>query len=246
MLITSLSNSKIKDINKLKERKYRNSTNTFLVEGINLVVEANKAGLLKEIFVLEGKNIDIDINTTYVTKEVMKKISSTDSIPVVVGVSIKKQEMPLGNRLLILDNIQDPGNLGTMIRSSKAFNIDTIILSPTTVDMYNPKVLRSTEGMIFHTNIIVRELDSFIKNLKKESYKIYGTKVDKGVNVRDITIASCYALVIGNEGKGVSDSISSLCDEYLYIKTNSEVESLNAAVAGSIILYEMDDKYGVN
>ena len=102
----------------------------------------------------------------------MKKISSTDSIPEVVGVSLKKKELLPGDRLLLLDNIQDPGNLGTIIRSSKAFNIDTIVVSPTTVDMYNPKVLRATEGMIFHINIIVRNLPNFITELKKDNYKI--------------------------------------------------------------------------
>ena len=246
MIITSLTNSRIKEICKLKEKKYRNMTNTFLIEGINLVTEAGKSNLLKEIFVLEGKTINIDIPTTYVTKEVMKKISSTDSIPNVVGVSLKKEESLLGDRLLLLDNLQDPGNLGTIIRSSKAFNIDTIVISPTTVDMYNPKVLRSTEGMIFHTNIIIRELSTFIKNIKEDNYLIYGTKVDGGTNIKDININNKYALVIGNEGRGMSSTISDLCDKYLYIKMNNEVESLNAAVAASILLYEMDDKYDIN
>ena len=246
MIITSLTNSRIKEICKLKEKKYRNMTNTFLIEGINLVTEASKRNLLKEIFVLEEKTINIDIPTTYVTKEVMKKISSTDSIPNVVGVSLKKEESLLGDRLLLLDNLQDPGNLGTIIRSSKAFNIDTIVISPTTVDMYNPKVLRATEGMIFHINIIVRDLPSLITELKKDNYKIYGTKVDGGINVKDISLKRKYALVIGNEGNGVSEEVNNLCDEYLYIKMNKEVESLNAGVATSILLYEMDDKYDIN
>ena len=155
-VISSKDNEFVKHVKKLKEKKYRNMTNTFLIEGINLVTEAGKSNLLKEIFVLEEKTINIDIPTTYVTKEVMKKISSTDSIPNVVGVSLKKEESLLGDRLLLLDNLQDPGNLGTIIRSSKAFNIDTIVISPTTVDMINPKVLRATEGRIFPFTILVR------------------------------------------------------------------------------------------
>lgn len=246
MLITSVNNNRIKDICKLKEKKYRDSTNTFIIEGKNLINEAYKKNLLKEIYVLESIDISLDIDTYYVTKEVMKKISSTDSIPSIIGICNKKKEDSIGNRLLILDNIQDPGNLGTIIRSSKAFNIDTIIVSPDTVDMYNSKVLRSTEGMIFHTNIIIRELSSFIKNLKEDNYIIYGTKVDGGTNIKDININNKYALVIGNEGRGMSSTISDLCDKYLYIKMNNEVESLNAAVAASILLYEMDDKYDIN
>ncbi len=148
--------------------------------------------------------------------------------------------------ILLLDDIQDPGNLGTIIRSSKAFNIDTIIISPNTVDIYNSKVLRSTQGMIFHINIMVRDLESFISELKEDNYKIYGTKVDGGINVKDIDIPCKYALVIGNEGNGMSVNISNLCDENLYIKMNTEVESLNAAVATSILLYEMDDRYEFN
>lgn len=243
MLITSLTNNKIKEINRLKEKKYRNITNTFLVEGKNLVVEAEKKNLLKEVFVIEGNNIDVSVPVTFVSKEVMKKISSTDSVPTVVGVSYKKKEGKLGNRILILDNIQDPGNLGTIVRSSKAFNIDTIVVSPTTVDIYNSKVLRATEGMIFHTNIIVRELESFISLIKKDNYKVYGTRVDNGTDVKNISVPLKYALIIGNEGNGISDKVSALCDDYLYIKMNDEVESLNAGVATSILLYEMDGKY---
>lgn len=243
MIITSLTNNKVKELCKLKEKKYRKDTNTFIIEGKNLIEEAYKAKLLKEVYLLEGNIIDIDVPITYVTKEVMKKISSTDSIPDVVGVSKKKEDSPLGDRLLILDNIQDPGNLGTIIRSAKAFNISTVILSSTTVDMYNPKVLRATEGMIFHINIIIRELPKFISTIKLENYKIYGTKVDHGQNIKNINIAQKHALIIGNEGNGMSEEVSKLCDDYLYIKMNNEVESLNAAVATSILLYEMDDKY---
>lgn len=246
MIITSVNNEKIKNMCKLKDKKYRDSTNTFLIEGRHLISEAYKRGLLKEIYALEGNNITLDIDTYYVSKEVMKKISSTDSIPSVVGVCYKKKEEEVGNRLLILDNIQDPGNLGTIIRSSKAFNIDTIVVSKGTVDLYNSKVLRSTEGMIFHINIIVRDLELFIKDIKKDNYKIYGTKVDNGIDVKSIKVPLKYALIIGNEGSGMEEEISNLCDEYLYIKTNSEVESLNAAVATSILLYEMDDRYGIN
>ena len=222
MIITSVSNNKIKETCKLKDKKYRNSTDSFLIEGKNLIEEAYKKNLLKEIFVLEDNNITLDVPTNYVSKEVMKKLSTTDSIPIVVGVSHKKREEELGNRLLILDNIQDPGNLGTIIRSSKAFNIDTIVVSPNTVDIYNSKVLRATEGMIFHINIIVRELETFINDIKKDNYIIYGTKVDGGTNIKNIEISSKYALVIGNEGNGMSLNISNLCDHYLYIKMNNE------------------------
>ena len=243
MVITSVNNNKIKDINKLKDKKYRDSSNSFLVEGEHLVIEAYREDLIKELIVLDDSDFILDgIPTIKVSSEVMNKLSSMDSYPSVIGVANKIKEKELGDSILMLDDIQDPGNLGTIIRSSAAFGIDTIVVSPKTVDIYNIKVLRATQGMLFHINIIVRELDSFITKLKQDNYKIYGTKVDKGVNIKDISINNKYALVMGNEGKGISDNVSKLCDEYLYIKMNDNVESLNVGVATSILLYEIYNK----
>lgn len=243
MIITSLNNEHIKEINKLKEKKYRDISNTFLIEGEHLLYEAIKESLVKELIVLEGEDFYSDsVPVTFVSKEVMKKLSSMDSYPNVIGVCNKKKEEDIKGNVLILDDIQDPGNLGTMIRSALAFNIDTIILSPRTVDLYNSKVIRSTQGMIFHINVIVGNLSDIITKLKEDNYKIYGTKVDNGKNVKNIDKCDRYALVIGNEGNGMSSVVSELCDEYLYINMNSEVESLNAAVAASILLYELAGK----
>ena len=243
MVVTSVNNEHIKEINKLKEKKHRDLTNTFLIEGEHLVIEANKNHLIKELIVLEGIDIDIDnVKTTYVSKEVMKKLSSMDSYPNVIGICNKKEDEEINGNVLILDDIQDPGNLGTIIRSSVAFNIDTIILSPKTVDMYNSKVIRSTQGMLFHINIIVKDLEMAINKLKEDNYIIYGTKVDNGKDVREINNISKFALIIGNEGNGMSDKVSNLCDEYLYIKMNNNVESLNAGVAASILLYDLAGK----
>lgn len=241
MVITSLNNEHIKELNKLKEKKYRDLTGTFLIEGEHLVYEAIKKNLIKEIIVLEGEEFYFDDTfIIYVSKDVMRKLSSMDSYPKVIGVCYKKKEECINGNVLILDDIQDPGNLGTIIRSSVAFNIDTIVLSPRTVDLYNSKVIRSTQGMLFHINVIVSDLEDIIIKLKDDNYKVYGTRVDGGRDVRDINNIDKYALVIGNEGNGMSDRVSDLCDEYLYIKMNDDVESLNAGVAASILLYEMD------
>jgi len=243
MVITSLNNEHIKELNKLKEKKYRDQTSTFLIEGEHIVYEAVKKDLVKELIVLEGEDFYSDsIKITYVSKEVMKKLSSMDSYPNVIGVCIKKEEERVGNKVLILEDIQDPGNLGTMIRSSVAFDVDTIILSPKTVDLYNSKVIRATQGMLFSINIIVKDIEEAIIKLKENNYVIYGTKVDNGYDVRDINKEEKYALIIGNEGSGMSDRIKSLCNKNLYIKMNNNVESLNAAVASSILLYELRGK----
>ena len=155
MIITSLNNEHIKELNKLKEKKYRDQEGLFLLEGEHLVIEALKHNTIEELIVLEDTSFESDnIKTTIVSKEVMKKLSSMDSYPSVIGVSKKIEEKEMGNKVLILEDIQDPGNLGTMIRSAVAFDIDTIILSPKTVDLYNSKVIRATQGMIFSINIV--------------------------------------------------------------------------------------------
>lgn len=243
MLITSTNNKHIKELAKLKDKKYRDSSDVFLVETKHLVMEAYKEGLIKELILEKNEIYPLDVDTLYVSNEVIKKLSSTDTPSKVMAVVYKKKEVQeLGEKILILDNIQDPGNLGTIIRSAVAFNIDTIVLSNNTVDLYNPKVIRSTQGMLFHINIIKREAGRFINKLKSEDYKIVGTKVTNGHNVKDAKIYSHFALVIGNEGQGISREVDELCDEYLYIKMNENCESLNASVAASILMYEINNK----
>lgn len=241
MIITSLENNKIKDLVKLQNKKYRDLTNSFIVEGYHLVEEAYKSGIVKEIFLLENKSIDLDIPITYVSSDVMKKISTTDTYCDVIALCEKVNSNEIiGNKILLLDDIQDPGNLGTIIRSSVAFNVDTIILSNNTVDLYNPKVLRSTQGMFCHINIITMDLVSAIEEIKNRNITLYGTNVTCGVDVRSISDTSSYALIVGNEGNGVKESIQSMCDKNLYINMNSKAESLNVGVACSILLYELE------
>lgn len=242
MIITSLNNPTIKEISKLKNKKYRDLTNTYLVEGDHLVEEAYKNNLLIKIILLEDTICNYDIEKIYVTKEVMKKLTELDTPNKIIGIVKKNTPLPIGNKILILDNIQDPGNLGTIIRSSVAFDIDTIVLSPNTVDIYNPKVIRSTQGMIFYTNIITQELKEFINEIKTKNYTIFGTNVRNGKNIKEITLPEKFALVLGNEGQGVSKEIESLCDDNIYIKMSSKCESLNVSVATSILLYEVYNK----
>ena len=242
MIITSLNNPTIKEISKLKNKKYRDLTNTYLVEGDHLVEEAYKNNLLIKIILLEDTLCNYDIEKIYITKEVMKKLTELDTPNKIIGIVKKNTPLPIGNKILILDNIQDPGNLGTIIRSSVAFDIDTIVLSPNTVDIYNPKVIRSTQGMIFYTNIITLELKEFINEIKTKNYTIFGTDVRNGKNIKEITLPEKFALVLGNEGQGVSKEIESLCDDNIYIKMSSKCESLNVSVATSILLYEVYNK----
>lgn len=238
-VITSLDNKKIKNLSKLLLKKYRDEENKFLVEGEHLVEEALKAGVLLEVIKCEDYFSDYDVPTTLVTYEVIKKLSNTQSPQKIIGLCRKIEEKEIGNKVLILEDLQDPGNLGTIIRSSVAFNVDTIIVSNNTVDIYNDKVLRSSEGMLFHINIVKRNISNILDELHSSEYVLYGTKVDDGTNIKDIEVNDKFAVIMGNEGAGVSNDTLDKCDKYLYIPMNSNCESLNVGVATSIILYEL-------
>ena len=241
-VVSSLQNEKIKNLSKLLQKKYRDEENKFLVEGDHLVEEAKKSGLLLEVIKCEDVLDDYDVPTTIVTYDVIKRLSNTINPQRIIGVVKKIEEKELGDRILLLDEIQDPGNLGTIIRSSLAFNIDSIVLSNNSVDVYNDKVIRSSEGMFFHINIVRKDLKELIAELHNKGYKVYGTKVDGGTLVDKIEKTDRYALVMGNEGNGVKEDILDLCDEFVYIDMNSKVESLNVGVATSIILYEFNKR----
>ena len=231
MLITSINNNHIKELYRLKQKKYRDESKTILVETKHLVLEAYKAGLIKELIIEKNEIFPLDIKPLYVTKEILKKLSSLETPSNIMAVVKKREETTeIGEKVLILDKIQDPGNLGTIIRSAVAFNIDTIICSNDTVDIYNPKVVRASQGMMFHIPIIIKDTQKIIK------------EVTNGHDVRTASIYSHFALIIGNEGQGISKQIEELCDEYLYIKMNENCESLNASVAASILLYEINNK----
>ena len=240
MIITSLENQKVKDVVKLKNKKYRDFTNTFVVETEHLVEEAKKAGIIKDLFLVEDEFVDNN-DTYFVTNEVMKKMSSMESPSNALAVCYKSDSKDIvGDKILLLDGVQDPGNLGTIIRSSVAFGVTTIVLSLDTVDLYNPKVIRATEGMFCHINIITMDLEKAINMIKSKGIKVYGTNVVDGVDVSTIIDKNKYALIVGNEGNGVKQNIQDLCDLNLYIPMKEDVESLNVGVACSILLYELE------
>ena len=216
MVITSVNNKYVKDISKLKVKKYRDLENCFLVETRHLVEEAYKEGLLEELIILDKEEYSLEnVKIIIVSKEVMKKISSTDSINPVMGVVKKKNSGEvIGTKVLILDNVQDPGNLGTIIRSS--------------------------EGMIFHLNIVRRDVFKCILDLRDRGYQVIGTDVHGGVNVREFKAHDKYGLILGNEGKGIKKEILDMVDTRIYIPMKKECESLNVGVSAGIILYELN------
>ncbi len=244
MLITSLDNEKVKYYYKLGKKKYRDLNNEFVVEGEHLVLEAYKSGALKEVMVEEGVVLPIDVEQIEVSREVLKKISSLDNPPKMIGLCKKIIDTTIGKRILILDEIADPGNMGTIIRSAVAFNIDTIVIGDNTVDVFSPKVVRATQGMIFHVPIVFYNIEKLIPILKKLKIPVLATNVKYGEDARILpnTIKDVFALIIGNEGSGVNPKYLELSDKFIYIPMNEVVESLNVGVATSIILYEMDKR----
>ena len=239
MLITSKDNSRIKEIRKLLTKKYSLEKGLFVIEGENLIEEALKNNMLKELYVLEGSTCNYDFNYDYVTEEVMKSISDLKSTPRLLGVSKINNANHIGNKIVILDNIQDPGNAGTIIRSSVAFNADTVVFSKDSVSPYNEKVLRSTGGMIYNTNIVIADLEELIKELKQRNIKVIGTSLKKSKSLEELEKTGEFAIIFGNEGNGVRDNILSLCDEIIRIDMEPTCESLNVGVSASIVLYHL-------
>ncbi|MEG2322533.1 MAG: RNA methyltransferase [Bacilli bacterium] len=238
MLYTSIDNNKIKDLKKLETKKYRDKKGLFLVEGKHLVLEAYKTNCLKELLLEENELFPLDIMTSYLTNNVVNYLSNLETPNNIFGLCQKKIGQVKGNKIVVLDEIQDPGNLGTIIRSCVAFNVDTLVLS-NCVDVYNPKVIRATQGLIFHLNIVVDDIVNIIPNLKDNGYKVYGTKVTYGKSLKELANLEKVVIIMGNEGNGLSEISEELCDDFLYIDMNSNCESLNVAIATSIILYEI-------
>ena len=239
MVIESVQNEKIKYFKKLRETKYIKEYKEFIVEGEHLVEEAIKNGYAIEVIILDGKDYNTNLPKIYVSDNVLKSISLLKTPQYVMALcKVKNNNEIKGNRLLLLDNVSDPGNLGTIIRSSVAFNVDTIILSEDSVNLYNDKVVRSSEGMIFNTNIITMNLKETIEKIKGMGIKVYGTDLKGSKYLSEIDIPSSYALVLGNEGMGTKKEILNLCDENIKIEMSNNCESLNVGVAASIILYE--------
>jgi len=236
MKITSLNNDKVAYWAKLKMKKYRDIEHLFIVESEHLVEEALKKGIVKEIITTENKKYDVPVYE--VTDEIMKRISSLVTPSKVMAVCSHIMPDDIEGHVLLLDRIQDPGNLGTIIRSAVAFGFNTLIVSNDTVDVYNDKVIRSSEGMIFNINIIKDDLKKMIPVLKEKEYYIIGTDVKRGHQLHEFKGHKC-AFIIGNEGAGMNVELKELCDAFCYIPIDSKCESLNAAVASSIIMYEV-------
>lgn len=232
MKITSLQNSFIKDLVKLKTKKYRESSGTFLVEGDHLIQELQSSGLKYQTLGLDASN-DIEI-----TPEIAQRLSQTKSGSISFAeVKIPQVEIPKGTRFLLCDGVQDPGNLGTMIRTAHSFGFDAVIVSDDSVDLYNDKVVRSTQGALFHMPCIQMNLAKAIDVLKQDNVALFATALsDQSLPLASVE-GSKLGFVMGSEGAGVSDAVLNLVPNHVIIET-SQFESLNVAIAAAIICYQ--------
>ena len=242
MLITSKDNNRIKQIRKLLNKKYSLEKGLFVVEGENLVEEAIKNNLLTDLFVLVGNECKYNFKYDEVTYDVMKSISDLKSTPRILGIAKIKESKEIGNRIILLDDIQDPGNAGTIIRNAVAFGVDTVIFSKTSVSPFNEKTLRSTGGMIFNINIIIDDLSNIISNIKDKNIKVIGTSLNTSKSLETLEKMDNFAIIFGNEGNGVSKEILQLCDDVIKINMSNKCESLNVAVSSGIVLYNLWSK----
>jgi TrmH family RNA methyltransferase len=240
-IIESINNPYIKDLKKLHEKKHRDEQRRFLIEGFHLVLEAKTQKRLQTVLITRPEDYVEGVENILVNQNIIEKLAQTKTPQGIIGVCDFFEELKLrGSRFLLLDGIQDPGNLGTIVRSALGFGIDAVVLSPDSVDIYNDKFIRSTQGAIFKINLIVRDLFHTIDELKASGVTIIGTSLS-GKPLQKIPSATRYALILGNEGRGVRQELLNHTDQNVFIEIDPKLESLNVAIAGSIIMYYLQN-----
>lgn len=242
--ITSTKSETIKRLKRLTTKKGRQESGTFLVEGEHLVDEAIRAGRIRQLILSDAytPKADWDLNKFPVLElsahvaEVLAETETTQGVFAVVDMTSLDREM---KRVLVLDRIQDPGNLGTMIRTADAAGFDTILLGKGTVDVYNAKVIRATQGSLFRMSVRTADLTEELPEMKNAGLRLYGTALQGATSFEQITFPDRVAIVIGNEAQGVAEDVLALCDERVKIPILGGAESLNAAVAAGVLMYRV-------
>lgn len=251
-IIESVKNDWIKQIKKLEKKKFRDLENRYLIEGEHLVEEAINYGgdvhfvlvtedsLSSYTYLLEKIEEDKKVQVTY---EVIKHLSTQPSpqpIMAIVGKENKQETARATKHVLLLDNVQDPGNVGTMIRTADAAGFSKVVLGKGTADVYNPKVVRSMQGSQFHIKLEEAELIETITELRKEAYRIYGTELnEEAISFKSIEKSDKIAILMGNEGQGVSNELLKESDQNIFIPMKGHAESLNVAVAAGIVMFSL-------
>ena len=262
--IISNSNEKVKYIRNLNEKKFRQIYNSFYVEGIKVVEEVLENEAVNIKFIAYSKEIlrnnnggdkllkkiekNKKINCIEIDAKIFKTITDTVTPQGILAVMyIKEQnidellEQNVDKNILVLDKIQDAGNVGTIIRTADAFGVKLVFCTNGTVDIYSPKVIRSTMGSVFRVNIVYidkQDLDIIMYKIKENGHLIAVTDLNTNNYIQDIDFSKKYAFVLGNEANGVSDEIKIMSDLKIKIPISETVESLNVGIATGVILYE--------
>ena len=253
-VISSKDNELIKHIKKLKDKKYRDESNEYIIEGVKLIEEAVKENSkIKKIIICEDTTRTYEIPTNimlgiakyecvYVTDKIFNSITQVTNpqgIMAIIEKNSNDAEIDFTQDIIVaLDDVQDPGNLGTILRTVDSIGLNQIIVSKETADAFNPKVVRSTMGAIFRVKIIeVDNLQDTIKQIKKHHFKLMVTSLQTDNSIYDIEFKK-KIIVIGNEANGVSNEIQNIADEKAKIPMLGRTESLNASVAAGIVMYE--------
>lgn len=245
---------------KLKQKKYREEEGKFIIEGIRFVEEGIASGDAEHVFysqkLLQTRGSERILqkhsSTHEITDSMMKELCDTEN-PQGVAAIVNKRNYDIrdlkNDFILIADGIQDPGNMGTIIRTCDAAGLGGIIIIKGSVDIFNSKTLRSTMGSIFHIPVIVKEdFEGIASELLKEGYNIYAASLDTDNYIYDCSFKEKTAVVIGNEANGIPEEHLELCTQMMKIPMSGTAESLNAAIAGAVIIYEgvrqrMDTKW---
>lgn len=250
--ILSSKNDLVKEIKKLHKKKNRDTQQQYIIEGFHLIEEAVKANVvIKWIFVSKNKNTDWlpwleqqnQETIIFVSEDVIQALSelpTPQGIIAVVGMNEEQFSGDVEGSWLLLDSVQDPGNVGTMIRTADAAGFSGVIIGEGTADIYSTKVLRSMQGSNFHLPILRMNLsvvvDSFVANNKP----IYGTELnEKAVVYSTIPKQESFGLILGNEGQGVSKELLAKTTQNIYIPIKGQAESLNVAIAAGILMYQL-------
>ena len=247
MEITSTTNSLVKEVSKLAQKKYRNETKLFLIEGQKAVEEAFVLNIeFENVFILKDKVTKYSqFKDAILTNEaVLKKISTTETAPEIIAVAkqvkFEMKDISTTNKIVLLENIKDSGNLGTIFRTCTALGVEAIIIAGDTVDVYNPKTVRSAVGNLFKIPfVVIKNIEEIKQNFKE--HEILATVVPQKdtYNIIGLTLASKTIIMFGSESNGLSDNAIGIADKKITIPISSEVESLNLSTAVTICIWEL-------
>lgn len=241
--ITSLKNPKVATWKALKDRKGRRESGCFLVEGRKMVEEALASAFdVEAVLVQEGVSFPdgLTMPVYELPAHVLAAVCDTKTPQGIAAVVRMKEQSALGKHIVVLDGVQDPGNVGTIIRTADAAGLDGVLLSNQCADVFSPKVLRATMGSIFRMNLrTTDDLPGELTKLREKGYSILSSQLDGTPFYERQCVAEQFALIIGNEGNGVSEQVQQTATHRVRLPMRGGAESLNAAIAAAIMMYEL-------